>query len=192
MLDEEWQCVSREASCVLGVRSLVMSYKFVLKCFYLLLIVFAHISNTALLSLVFYTNRGDWCFRKHCVWGPITESFQRTFGCYMPTLPEARNSRRAKDNCCVLKGTFNGYILDRAGRCGSVLLEVAASEILKLNGALRNTFLSQTWAEPISRTLFADYLTTCKCTTALLYLARGPIKRPFNMASAPHRPPVFL
>ncbi len=45
MLDEEWQCVSREASCVLGVRSLVMSYKFVLKCFYLLLIVFAHISS---------------------------------------------------------------------------------------------------------------------------------------------------
>jgi len=73
-----------------------------------------------------------------------------------------------------------------------VLLEVAASEILKFNRALSHTFLSQTWAEPISRTLFADYLTTCKCTTALLYLAGGPIKRFFNIASTLHRLPVFL
>lgn len=72
------------------------------------------------------------------------------------------------------------------------MLEVAASEILKLNRALSNTFLSQTWAEPISRTLFTDYLTTCKCTTALLYLAGGPIKRSFNIASALHRLPVFF
>lgn len=47
---------SRESSCVLDVRSLVMSYKFVLICFNLLLIVFAYIflSPQCLVSFPFF------------------------------------------------------------------------------------------------------------------------------------------
>jgi len=91
---------SRESSCELDVRSMVMSYKFVLMYSNLLLILFAHIflsSRRFVVVFFFFFTR----VFKNC--------------CHIPLLPEARNSHRVKDNCCVLKGTFNGYILGRAG-----------------------------------------------------------------------------
>lgn len=60
---------SRESSCVLDVRSLVMSYKFVLICFNLLLILFAHIFLLPWRFAFFFFLL---CFRKRCMWSLVS------------------------------------------------------------------------------------------------------------------------